>query len=202
MRVNWNQKRENGQVVYTGRYGLIHFEYTVKSDGQVPYAAYIRSSGKRIPIIKVVDNPEGEDQIDAQARLEFIGACLDNYLLFDLLNVEKLSSSIVNLDRRPLPNRLNEILGLFVNRTYLYDGGRGKHFYRVYSIMNNSPKNDSRDILVGYRDIFTGEEWGCVIDKFSSEKYKVVAIGTNVEAPHDFKHTTVCAQRIAYLANC
>ena len=197
MRVNWNQKRENGQVIYTGRYGLIHFEYAVLSNGNVPYAAYIRSSGKRIPIVKVVENPEGVEQIDAQARLEFIGACLDNYLAFDLLEVEKQSSSIVNWDRKPAPNRLNEILGLFVNRTYLYDGDRGKHFYRVYSIMNHSPKNDSRDILVGYRDIFTGEEWGCVIDKFAPGKYKLVPIGTIVEPPHDFKHSTVCALRTA-----
>ena len=195
MRVNWSQKRENGQVVYTGRYGLIHFEYVVLSNGNVPYAAYIRSSGKRIPIVKVVDNPEGAEQIDAQTRLEFIGACLDNYLVFDLLPVEKQSSSIVNMDRKPAPTRLTEILGLFVNRTYLYDGSRGKHFYRVYSIMNLSPKNDSRDILVGYRDIFTGEEWGCVIDKFLPEKYKLVPIGTIVEPPHDFKHSTVCALR-------
>ena len=63
--------------------------------------------------------------------------------------------------------------------------------------MNHSPKNDSRDILVGYRDIFTGEEWGCVIDKFAPGKYKLVPIGTIVEPPHDFKHSTICALRNA-----
>ena len=45
--------------------------------------------------------------------------------------------------------------------------------------------------------IFTGEEWGCVIDKFLPEKYKLVPIGTIVEPPHDFKHSTVCALRNA-----
>lgn len=197
MRVNWNQRRENGQVIYTGRYGLIRFEYTMQNDGHVPYIAYIRSNGKRIPIIKVVENPSGPQQVDAQSRLEFIGACLDNYLMFDLLDVEKQASSTVNFERKPNPTRVNEILGLFVNRTYLYDGPRGKHYYRVYSIMNHSPKNESRDILVGYRDIFTGDEWGCVLDKFSPEKYKLVTIGTLVESPHDFKHSTLCAIRNA-----
>lgn len=197
MRVVWGQKRQNGISVYSGRYGLIHFEYSFQPDGNIPYTIYLRSSGRRLPLFKVTHNPKGPNQIDARARCEFIGACLDNYLSFDLLDVEKHETSKVDLERKPVPYRLNEVCGLFVNRTYLYEGGRGKHYYRVYSIMNNSPKNDSREILVGYRDIFTGEEWGCAVTKFTPEKYRVLPLDTKVDAPHDFTISTIRAMRNA-----
>ncbi len=197
MRVVWSQKRENGQITYSARYGLIHFEYKAEADGNLPYIVWIRSSGRRITLLQVVHNPAGPEQIDVRARCEFIGACLDNYLSFELLDIEKHETSKVDLERKPQPGRVNEVCGLFINRTYVYNGSRGTHYYRVYSIMNNSPKNDSREILVGYRDIFSGDEWGCAVEKFTPEKYQLLRVDTKVVAPHDFKLLTVRSMRNA-----
>lgn len=191
MRVIWSKvnKLSEDRVVYSGRYGVIHMEHSYDLSGNHTYWLFTLSSGRRNTLVRVTNNPKGPDQIDARARCEFIGSCLDNYLDFERIPVELAGSSIVKLERRPLPNKLNDIDGIFVNRVYQYTGERGVAYYRVFSIMNNAA--ESWENLIGYRNIFTGDDYGRKVSEFTPTKYKLLPLTTVIPNPHDFKVKTL-----------
>lgn len=191
MRVIWSKvnKVTDSQVIYRARYGIVHMEHAYDLDGNHTYWLYTLASGRRNTLVRVYDNPKGPDQIDARARCEFIGSCLDNYLDFEKLPVELKEGSIVKLDKRPVPARTNTVDGLMINRVYRYEGSRGEAFYRVFSVMNTTA--ESWGNLVGYRNIFTGDDYGRPITEFTPEKYQLLGINTVIPNPHDFKIKTL-----------
>lgn len=191
MRVNWSKVNRvtDNRVVYQGRYGLVHMEHSHDLNGNHSYWLYLLSSGRRTTLVRVQDNPRGPDQIDARARCEFIAACLDNYLDFERIPAELVETSIVKLDKRPTPTKTTTVDGLLINRVYKYAGGRGEAFYRVFTVMNASAESWTN--LVGYRNIFTGEDYGRPIDEFSPAKYQLLGLNTIVPNPHDFKIKTL-----------
>ncbi len=191
MRVIWSKanKLTDTRVIYRARYGIIHMEHAYDLDGNHTYWLYTLSSGRRITLVRVYDNPKGPDQIDARARCEFIASCLDNYLDFEKLPIELKEGSIVKLDKRPMPTKTNTVEGLMINRVYCYNGSRGVAYYRVFSVMNTSA--ESWGNLVGYRNILTGDDYGRPIEEFTPDKYQLLGLNTVIPNPNDFKIKTL-----------
>lgn len=191
MRVIWSKvnKLADDRIVYSGRYGLIHMEHSYDLSGNHTYWLFTLSNGRRNTLVRVTNNPKGPDQIDARARCEFIGSCLDNYLDFERIPLELSEGSVVKVERRPTPNKINDIDGIFVNRVYQYNGERGTAYYRIFSVMNTTA--ESWENLVGYRNIFTGDDYGRPVSEFTPAKYKLLPLTTVISNPHDFKVKTL-----------
>lgn len=175
MRIFWKSKTDEQGRQLTGRYGLIHLEYTIMKDGNIPYSAYVRSGGKRIYLLQVFHNPKNKYQVDPRKRLEFVGMCFDNYMSFRLNEHEKHEDTNINLTRRPAPIRNEEIEGIILNRIYKLDTLEGVRFYRVYSLMNLM-ENSTYPACVGYRDLLGGEELCIPLTTFKERGFKLVDV--------------------------
>lgn len=190
MRVNWTKTSSvtDDKVVYKGRYGLIHMEHVSHPDGNHTYWLYTLSNGRRNTILRVSENPKGPDQINAKERCEWLGAVLDNLMAFDPLPAELLFSSILKLKNKPAPTKSLIVDGITISRVYHYQGPRGNSLYKVFSVMNHTA--ESYVTMVGYRNIFTGEEYCRPVAEFTPEKYSLMAIGSNIPNPHNFLFKT------------